>query len=452
LLLPILAFIVISTLVIFLLRLERRQSPGVTRSLWIPTIWMVYISSKPLSYWFPNSGSTPDTSPLDRFFLIILIIWAIAILIRRHFPLVKAAKENAWLMVLFGYMLVSLLWSGIPGTGFVRWVKEFQAVLMAFVLLSEPFPRQAMESIFRRTIYILIPYSLLLVKYFPEYGRDYGRWSGDEMWIGVTLQKNSLGRLCLISLFFLFWMWVKRRQKHETLVWKYLPYMEILLAATIIFLLRGPGGKVYSATAISALFAGFFVYAGLFFAKKRGRPVCVGFLLFLMTMILIAGILTPFTQGSAVGSLAPALGRSSTLTDRTVVWKSLVPVAMRRPLLGYGSGSFWTVQTKINFDISDGHSGYLDVLLNLGLIGILLVSIFLLSSCRKALREMSQDIDWALLWICCLIMSAVHNIAESSIQTFTSQFTAILLFLAVSSSAAAVFPENIPEKSPPDYA
>ncbi len=108
--------------------------------------------------------------------------------------------------------------------------------------------------------------------------------------------------------------------------------------------------------------------------------------------------------------------------------------------------AFGLLRTREHFKISEGHSGYLDVLLELGFVGIFLVSMFLLSSCRKAHREMSRDYDWAVLWICCLIMSVVHNITESSIQTFTSPLTAILLFLTVSSSSQDIRLEGSPEK------
>jgi uncharacterized membrane protein len=73
------------------------------------------------------------------------------------------------------------------------------------------------------------------------------------------------------------------------------------------------------------------------------------------------------------------------------------------------------------------------VLLDLGFVGLLLVSIFLLTSCVRAGKQLEKDFDWAVLWIGYLIMAAVHNIAESSFDTLTSQLTAVLVFLAAAS-------------------
>ena len=432
---PILALILCIVFVVFLLWLERKRSPEVTRVLWIPTIWMLYASSKPLGIWFPSSGADPVLgSPLDRAFLIVLIFLSLLLLIRRRFDWIIAIKENKWLIVLFVFMLVSILWSNIPYISFKRWTRELLAILMAFVVLSEPSPRKAIESILRRSTYILIPFSLLLIKYFPKYGVEYGRWTGGRMWTGVTLQKNSLGRLCLIASFFLIWSLVRRWQGHIILVWKYQTHAEIVVLAMAFRLMAGPRGEIfYAATAVGALIVGLFFYLGLYLIKKYGKNIRAGILMTMVSSIVIFGIVSLFTGGATVGSFAQSMGRDATLTDRTAIWASLLPAAMQRPITGSGFGSFWTSKTAEAFHFGEAHSGYLDELLGLGFVGILLVTAFLLSACRKAQRELARDFDWGAIWICYIIMAVVHNIAESSIDTFTSQLTAIVLFLSVSS-------------------
>ncbi|MBE3101810.1 MAG: O-antigen ligase family protein, partial [Firmicutes bacterium] len=317
---------------------------------------MLYIASKPLAVWFPSSGATPESSPMDRVFLIVLILAALYVLFRRKFPWSSAIKGNIWVIFLLGYMLASVLWSHIPGTAIIRWVRELEAVLMAFVVLSELKPRQALEGILRRTTYILIPFSVLLIRYFPKYGVQYGRWSGAQSWIGVTLQKNGLGRLCLIAIFFLFWSLVRRRQGHNPPVWKYQTIMELTILAMALWLLKGPGVGAYSATAVVALFVGLFVYAGLALLRKFDISITAGPLMAIVSIFIIFGILTLFTGASAVGSIAPSIGRDATLTDRTEVWRTLLPIAMKHPILGHGFGSFWTPRTRELFMISEGHN------------------------------------------------------------------------------------------------
>ena len=40
---------------------------------------------------------------------------------------------------------------------------------MAFVVLTEPRPKEAMQCLLRRSVYALIPFSLLCIKFFPAY-------------------------------------------------------------------------------------------------------------------------------------------------------------------------------------------------------------------------------------------------------------------------------------------
>jgi O-antigen ligase len=421
--------------VLVLLRLERKQSPEMTRALWIPTIWMLYTASKPIGVWFSSSGGDPESgSPLDRIFLIVLMCVAFWILARRKYDWRSSIKENAWLMILIFFMLVSILWSNMPYISFKRWTREFQAVLMAFVVHSESSPRQAMESILRRTTYILIPFSLLLIKYFHKYGVDYGHWSGLQSWKGVALQKNGLGRLCLIATFFLIWSLVRRRKRNNPPFWSIHTYVEIFILLISFYLLRGPEGA-YSATAITALGIGLLVYLAFLLMNKFGYKFSSRTLMSIMAIIIVYAIATLFGGGSSLKFYVSSVGRDATLTGRTEIWETLLPVAMQRAIIGRGFGGFWTPRTRVAFDASEGHSGYLDVLLDLGFVGILLFSSFLISSCRKAHRDISHDFDWSVLWICFLIMAVVHNITESSINSLTSHLTAVLLFLAVSSTS-----------------
>jgi hypothetical protein len=109
----------------------------------------------------------------------------------------------------------------------------------------------------------------------------------------------------------------------------------------------------------------------------------------------------------------------------------LLPDVKRSPLLGAGFGSFWTPAAKISHDIGEAHNGYLDVTLDLGFAGLFLVVMFFLSSCKKALDAISIDPGWASLVACYVVMTAMHNTAESSINSFTTHLSTLLVFLTV---------------------
>jgi exopolysaccharide production protein ExoQ len=431
-----------------MLRIDRKQSPEMSFTLWIPTIWMLVSFSKPLSIWFQSGGETMEEgNALDRIYLIVLLCLGLIILVKRKFNWPNAIKENTWLMLLIGYMLFSCLWSDNIFISFKRWIRELVAVVMAFVVATEPHPRKALESILRRTIYILIPLSYILIQYFSEYGRAYVHNAGDLMWIGATIHKNTLAQLCIFAAFFLIWTYIKRRQGRNNPVVKYQTYLEVFILILAFWLLAGPQRTfTYSATANVAFAVGLSVLICLYWMKKLGtilRPIP---LIVLTAFIIIYGTVTPMIGELSLIDISSAVGRNESLTGRTDVWRQLVPVAMQQPILGYGFGGFWTTNTRKVFDISGAHNGYLDVIMELGFVGLVLYAIFLLSNIRKAQRVLTQDFDWGALWICYLVMGLLSNITESSLSSFSSQMMSIIILFTVTSTTHFKHPGSLSKR------
>jgi O-antigen ligase len=447
---PPVAFLICTVFVAFLLRLDHKQAQGASRSLWIPTIWAFVAFSKPLGIWFGNTGegSMEAGSPLDRAFLIVLLGLAIIVLSKRRFEWIGAIRENRWLVLFVGFMLISISWSSIPLISFKRWTREFIVVVMAFMVLSEHDPRRALLTILRRVTYVLIPYSLLLIKYFPKYGIQYGRWSGARMWVGVGLQKNTLALLCIISAVFLVWTLIRRWSGRDIPVAKYQTYVEVFLLILTMLLLMGPRMTfTYSATSTVVLALAMLTFCGLYWMRKRGSALGINALKAIIITIIVYGTVTPFLGKLSILDVSSALNRDATLTGRSDIWALLVPFALSRPVLGHGFGGFWTSEMRA-LTMSNAHNGYLDVILNLGFFGILLVSIFFLSCCQKAHRTITKDFDWGVLFVCYLLMAVVHNIAESTVNTLTSSLIAVVLFFSVSALKARSEDETLGEVTP----
>jgi len=322
-------------------------------------------------------------------------------------------------------------------------MRELDAVVMAFIVLSEKNPKEAMECVLRRTAYILIPFSLLLIKYFPLLGVEFGQWSGERMWIGVTTQKNGLGRLCFISGLFLIWSLIKRRQVRDYRISKYQTYADYLVLGVTLYILTGGFfSSSYSATAIAAFAVGLILFVLLLWFRKLKINIGASVIRAMLLVVIVYGISSVFVGGSNIRGFTSTLGREETLTGRTDVWAALLPVAMKRPILGRGAGGFWNENTRLTYNISEGHSGYLDLLLELGFVGIFIVSMFLVSCGNRASKELTKNFFWNSLWICYLIMEVIHNITETSLNSMTSQVTATLVFMAVSSTAIVTRPQE----------
>ena len=100
---------------------------------------------------------------------------------------------------------MSVAWSDFPLVAAKRWVRDLGSYLVILVVLTDPQPAEAVRTLLRRLCYLLIPLSVLLIKYFPETAKSYDPWSGVAQFVGATTSKNMLGVACLLGGIYLVW-------------------------------------------------------------------------------------------------------------------------------------------------------------------------------------------------------------------------------------------------------
>src|SRR2546430_1095717 len=72
-----------------------------------------------------------------------------------------------------------------------------------WLLLSGERPMEHLKILFSRVGFVLVPLSLCLVKYFPNYGRYYNPWTWSYNYGGVANDKNMLGMTLAVCGFFI---------------------------------------------------------------------------------------------------------------------------------------------------------------------------------------------------------------------------------------------------------
>ncbi|MFO1313548.1 MAG: O-antigen ligase family protein [Burkholderiales bacterium] len=428
---PSLALAICAIFVIGLLLIERRDPYTLSGAVWIPTLWMLWISSKPIATWF-GVGDEEASTPDQIFGLCLLVAGMASILKSRSVSIATMLRSSVWLCLFLTYSLVSVFWADDSFVALKRWGREVLAVVMALVICNQQNPFQAMRRLLRRAVFVLIPVSLLLIKYYPTMGVQY-RKLGGQMWIGAAMQKNSLGRLCAVALLFGFWSLYQGHRDHLASRGMAQVAADIVVLVLAAFLLAGPGDDQYSATALVSLATGILTIMGLEAMRRWRMRVPASMLMFVTAVIIAVGTIEPFLGGSTVATVSEDLGRNTTLTGRTEIWEGLIPDVMRQPFLGSGFASFWTPKTRDEHEIGEAHNGYLEVLLDRGSIGILLLAFTLIGFARKSYRALASDFAWGTLSFSLLVLTLVHNYTESSINSFASTLPAILLLFAFAS-------------------
>ena len=194
---PSLALFLWFVILVVLLRFDPAKSSTISVALWVPVIWIFIIGSRLPSQWLSwgmttVSAALEEGNPVDRTINSALILLAIGILASRSFNWETFISRN----LAFGG--VPFFRSGqrcvvrLPFIAFKRWFRDLGNYLMILVTLSEAHPLE-LRALLRRLCYLLIPLSVVLVKYFPEISKQYDPWSGIATYGGAATSKNMLG-------------------------------------------------------------------------------------------------------------------------------------------------------------------------------------------------------------------------------------------------------------------
>ncbi|MCC7343152.1 MAG: O-antigen ligase family protein [Bryobacterales bacterium] len=400
-------------------------------ALWIPLCWFMLACSRPVSGWLtPEGASIPlqmsEGNPVDRALLSMLLILASLVLLSRLRTLGPSLRMS-WALALFlFYCLVSIAWSDYPDVAFKRLVREAGNWIMVLVICTEPQPLEAVLQLTQRSAYILLPLSVLFVKYYP-FGRAYGYWNGETLYVGVTDNKNSLGMICLLFGVASVWRLLALAGPLRRMT------ASKMRSATVHCIVIALAGYLaVKANSVTALSCGVLVIGVLLLMRfrilTRQRFTIHAVVLLAVCIPLLALFVAPNPEAFE------AVGRNATLTDRTMIWAAVLKL-VPNDWLGTGYASFW-LGPRLNVMIENvthtwvpnqAHNGYLEVFVNLGWVGVGLLAVLLVSgylkviaACRK--RETASD-----LMLAYFLIGIISNISEASF--FRNLSPAWLFFL-----------------------
>src|SRR5690348_5213776 len=99
---PLLALVLYSSLTLYLLgRYDLRQANRASGAMWVPTIWMFSIATRPFGVWFGGQIEDVETgSPLDQICVSGLLCLGLLILANRKLNWRAVRRQNTWLIVL----------------------------------------------------------------------------------------------------------------------------------------------------------------------------------------------------------------------------------------------------------------------------------------------------------------------------------------------------------------
>jgi O-antigen ligase len=417
---PSLALVLTWGFVAWLFLRDEGRKDGSSLALWLPLAWLFLVSSRFLSQWLSLgewSGPTTseDGSPLDAIAFGLLTLAGLVVLAKRRVALGELVGQNPWVLALLAYGLISVLWSDFPFVSIKRWIKALGNPVMALVVLTDPDPARAFRTLMRRLAYLLLPFSVMFIKYFPEYGRGFDAWTGAAFNQGVALTKNGLGQFCMALGIALAWnlqvLGAARQEARRSMEW----WVTVGLLAMMAWLIFMSDSKTSQVTLALGL--------GVLWVLKRFPSVRQRFALWVVaTAVVVIGAETLF---DVYEHIIRALGRDPNLTDRTEVWQDVFAL-QPNALLGAGFEAFWlgerlaALWAKWNWQPNQAHSGYVEMYANGGLIGVVLLIGMIVSAFRVIARDLKTgteaQVEWARLRMALLLVIVVYNYTEATFK------------------------------------
>lgn len=426
---PLLAAVVYGCGVLFLFWLDPDLRGRVNASFLVPLCWLLINGSRPVSEWIHKQAISPNQltegNPIDRWVFLAIQVAGFVILYQRRAVIERVLRANPFLLLFIFYAAMSITWSDFPSVAFKRWIKVLGDITMVLIVLTSPNQQRAIKRILITAAFILIPCSILLDKYFPGLSRYYDAYSGSQFFSGVGDDKNMLGMTCLVFGLAVVWQLLlaykaKRTRKRTNQLVAY-----GLVFLMVIYLFRSAN----SMTSLSCFAIGTVILGATILLEKARKPAFLNVLVCSMVGAIFAVLFLHVSEKSLLGSM----GRNATLTGRTEIWASVLHFS-GNPIFGTGFESFWLgprllkVWSYNTFSngINEAHNGYLEMYLNLGLIGVALLAGMIVTGYRKIMKALGPDPEVTALRLAFFVVAIVYGFTEVAFRENCSVWLAFL--------------------------
>ncbi len=363
-----------------------------------------------------------------------------AVMVWRHLSTAwrNLRAANLFLLLLVAYCLLSMAWSLYPSITIKRTV-IFAGLVLIGLAVAPPIsePRQFLRVVMGTFTFILLV-SFLVVIFVPRVGVD--GFLGNA-WRGITWQKNVMGAIAGVAA--LLWLreWLMN-PRHRGLT-----FLGVMFCAFMMVM-----SKSATSILVTTLGAGLYMMTRhrLFGGRHAGQIVVLAALLALLYAVLLFFVMAGRMPGvgDIVGPVTALFNKSSDLTGRGEIWDMMEVAIDQRPLLGTGYGAFWTgeggpaqfIIDKLGWVPAHGHNGYLDILLDMGEVGMALFIGCLLWHVTGIVKLFRIDREDAAMHLAILFIILVSNISETQILRDTSFQNILFIYssLAISGRLASV--------------
>ena len=374
-------------------------------------------------------GAAPETPSNLQQYLTIL---AWLVIIGASFSLPARSRVGPWLDVAAGaaflaYAIVSSAWSSAGAASFLKAAALAITTLGAYRVAVTTSVAVVTDCVVAGLVAVTAA-SVATVLVAPGIG-VIGTWMHNGQWSGIYESKQSLG---VAGAFLIFFSFCRLRLRGGWLA--FLASFGLGAAAVL-----GSGSRGGGAVALCAVLCVLLSNHSRLFSRA---------LLVAPALLTVAAVATLLGLEASGRSKLDILGTETDLTERVVIWQYALGKLSPHLLAGYGLNGFWTdaelydaFRRTHGWVLDNFHSGYLTILIELGMIGIVLFTLAaLLYAFRMSARERTGLVDAARFNMISgfIFLVFVYNLTETFFLRSTTLISALLTVFFLASAAVPV--------------
>ncbi len=319
---------------------------------------------------FSESFSIPEA--ISKSINLLNYIFLLIIVLRLWKRMAYVVAMDLSLIVLVGFTVCSVVWSVDVDYSLRESIGMMRTTLLG-IYLATCFSCQNHLKLFAWVSILAVAVNVLFCVAFPNWGiMPDPNNPAQFAYVGIYPYKQILGRMMVLSLITLlayFWVYPRHR------------WLSVLGMLGAVFLLLSSRSSTYVIAAVVAI-----SLLPIYQIAKQGAKIRVILLLLtLLGIVVFAGLMMVSWE-----SLITSSGKGLTFNGRTPIWTLAIEQLMKRPFLGYGYSAFWGSDEgwqvyrgvgwvwalhKPEYDVRKfiAHNAFLDVALQLGFVGLVML-------------------------------------------------------------------------------
>jgi exopolysaccharide production protein ExoQ len=392
--------------------------------------WLIFYQNLPGTLdGMASGGGASEANDLDRAMKVSMIAVSVFVIATRWLLARSLAKNiNIGWAAFLVLAPLSALWSIDPAATMLRFVSLASIVLVCFAIPLAGWHRHRFQQLAIPPLMFILIASLVVGIAIPDRIAEIGTdISQRGAWHGITHSKNEFGMLASFGVIICVNRWLAGEKR------AYWAIAGAAVASACLILSR-------SNTSLIATIVGVLSMVLVMRVPVIRQRYSLHVVLAIAATILLYELVIQDVIPGVNTLLAPITsltGKDTTFSARTVIWKVVKEHIDAAPYLGTGYGAYWVgpfpsspsyvFVSMMYFYPTEAHNGYLEVINDLGMLGLVCLLLYLFWFMRQAVQLMRIDRSQGAMYLALLFQEMVINMSESDWFSRSSTFAVLAL-------------------------